>query len=178
MGDALIGIIDVKQGNPGCPAGGPRLGDKRLTAPHQSLIGPPGPGVDNVIHHGKNPGRVSQHTPRSGKAGQRRSSSALVQKNPVDCDQRVAVTQVDNNMGVPQFFKQGLRVRQSQVSLRVCRATWSALAAVERIRDRCSFARAAGSSLAAMIGIVLAAVATYQGENICPARTMAHAFVR
>lgn len=113
MGDALIRIVHVKQGNARSPACGPCLGDERLTTGHQGLVGPPEPGVDDVVHHSKHPGRISNGTPRRREACERRCPGALVQEYPVNRDQGVAVTQIDNDMGVPQFLKQGLRICQS-----------------------------------------------------------------
>lgn len=112
MGNPLIGIVDVEQGNAGCATGRTGFGDESFAALHQGGVAAARAGVDNMVHYRKYPGGIDQFATCFGQRFQRRCTGAFMQEYPVDRDQCIAVAQIGNDMGVPDLFEKSFRLSQ------------------------------------------------------------------
>ena len=113
MGNALVGVVHVEQGDARCVAGGAGFGDEGIAARHQRAISAAGAGVDDMVHHCKHARRIDNRTTRLRHRLQRRRAGAFVEEDAVDGDQCAAPAQIGHDMGVPDFVEQGLRFSQS-----------------------------------------------------------------
>lgn len=105
MSDTLIGVMDIEQLNPRCMACGAGFGDESITAGHHRFVTASGSRIYDMIHHRKDARRIDHRAVSACHAIQRRSACPFVQKNPVDGDQCGATTQIDDDMGIPDFSK-------------------------------------------------------------------------
>jgi hypothetical protein len=60
-----------------------------------------------VIHDRKNPRRIERLLARLAHRIERRSPGAFVQEDAIDCDQRTASANIDDDMGIPDFIEEG-----------------------------------------------------------------------
>ncbi len=112
MGNALIAVGHIEQGDARRPTSGAGLCDEILSTWHHGQIASPRAGIDDMIHHGKNARGVGDRSLRRRQAFEGGGTCPFVQEYAVDSDQGAAIAEIDDGMGVPDFVKQGPGVSQ------------------------------------------------------------------
>ena len=87
-----------------------------------------GAGIDDMIHHRKDPRRIGDGPPGLLHRPQRRRAGTFMQENAVDRDQGMTAAKIGNAMGIPDFGEQRLHYcGSSERQSRVTSLSWIAV---------------------------------------------------
>ena len=108
MGNTLARIVDVEQGDAGAARLLAHTYDKLPATVHGGVIASSREGIDDMIHGAEHLPRVFHPAAFFRHGAQGNAAGALMQENPVDVQQAGTVSQISDEMVIPDFFENSL----------------------------------------------------------------------